>query len=176
MFFFLFFEKAAWPSYGLADPRAVCNLSRMRLQVIAFCLLAGMSACHLIDQRDFNPHAGDKPKLPPGKPPPPGPGALLTIKYPRAGSDSDAPNYAEALAQTVRRALSLKPGVLFTVQTAVPPAGSPDAQEAALRDAAATGREIAEAVIADGADEGQVEQVVRADPSAAEKEVQVFVH
>jgi hypothetical protein len=163
-------------SFRLARTSAVCNVSGMRLQVLAFCLVAALSACHLIDQRDFNPHAGEKPKLPPGKPPPPGPGALLTIKYPPAGSDSGAPDYADALGQAVRRALSLKPGVLFTVQTAVPPAGTPDVQEATLRDAAATGREIAEAVIADGADEGQVEQVVRADPSAAVKEVQVFVH
>ncbi len=161
---------------GLAPPRAVCNLWPMRLRMFAFCLLAGVSGCHLIDQRDFNPHAGDKPKPPPGKPPPPGPAALLTIKYPHGGDDSGAPDYADVLAQSVRRALALKAGVLFTVQTAVPPAGTPDAQEAALRDAAATGREIAEAIIADGADEGQVEQVVRADPSAADKQVQVFVH
>jgi hypothetical protein len=136
------------------------------------CFLAGtLAACHLIDQRDFDPHAGEKPKPPAAKPLPPGPGALLTIKY-----GAGEPAYATSLQQAVQRALTLKPNVLFTVQTVVPAADSPEAQEQALRDASATGREIAEAIIADGADAGQVEQTVRAEGGVHAKEVRVFVH
>jgi hypothetical protein len=144
----------------------------MRFAPVILCFVAGaLAACHLIDQRDFDPRAGEKPKPPAAKPLPPGPGALLTIKY-AAG----APAYADSLRQAVQQALTLKANVLFTVQTVVPAANSPEAQEQTLRDASATGREIAEAIIADGADSSQVEQVVRADGSVKDKEVRVFVH
>ncbi len=138
-------------------------------RLTCLCLVATLTSCHLIDQRDFDPHAGDPPKPPAAKLPPPGPGAIVTIKY--AGE----PDYAASLAQSVHRALAVKPDVLFTVQTLVPQADTPAAQAAALQDASATGREIAEAIIANGADEGQVEQAVRTDPSLHDKEVQVFV-
>jgi hypothetical protein len=144
----------------------------MRLALVTLCFLGGaLAACHLIDQRDFDPHAGEKPKPPAAKPLPPGPGALLTIKY-----GAGEPAYAEALRQAVQRALTLKSSVMFTVQTLVPAANSPDAQVQALQDASATGREIAEAIVADGADSSQVEQTVRADGSVHGKEVRVFVH
>jgi hypothetical protein len=138
---------------------------------IAFCLLLSLSGCHLIDERDFNANAEKPPKLPAPPPPPAGPGALLTLNY----ADGD-PDYATKLAQSVQRALAVKPGVLFTVQTLVPPAATPDAQAASLTEAAGTGREIAEAIAADGADEGQIELAVRADPSVHAKQVRVFVH
>ena len=131
-------------------------------------LLAG---CHLIDQRDFNPQAGMPPKAPPAAALPAGPGALLTMDY-----GAGEPDYAASLAQAVSRAMGVKPGVLFTVQTLVPPLPSPAAQETALRAAAATGREVAEAIVSDGADEGQIELAVRADPAVAAKQVRVFVH
>jgi hypothetical protein len=139
------------------------------VRLSCLCLVAALAACHLIDQRTFNPHAGDPPKPPAAKPPRPGPGAIVTIKY------VGEPNYAASLSQSVRRALALKPNVLFTVQTLVPQVDTPEAQAAALQDASATGREIAEAIISNGADEGQVEQAVRTDPSLHDKEVQVFV-
>jgi len=138
-------------------------------RVTMLSLVATLASCHLIDQRTFNPHAGDPPKPPAAKPPPPGPGPIVTIEY--AGE----PNYAASLAQSVHRALAVKPNVLFTVQTLVPQAETPDAQAAALQDASATGREIAEAIIASGADAGQVEQAIRTDPALHDKEVQVFV-
>jgi hypothetical protein len=131
--------------------------------------MAWLAGCHLIDQRSFHPHAGDPPKLPAAKPRPPGPGPIVTIKY------VGEPDYAASLAQSVHRALAVKPNVLFTVQTLVPQADTPDAQAAALQDASATGREIAEAIIANGADAGQVEQAIRTDASLHDKEVQVFV-
>jgi hypothetical protein len=144
----------------------------MRFAPVILCFFAGaVAACHLIDQRDFDPHAGEKPKPPAAKPLPPGPGALLTIKY-----GAGEPAYAASLRQAVQRALALKSNVLFTVQTVVPAANSPEAQAEALQEASATGREIAEAIIADGADSSQVEQTVHADGSVHAKEVRVFVH
>jgi hypothetical protein len=140
-----------------------------RLYIVA--LLACLAACHLIDQRDFNPSAGTRPRSPAAPAPAPGPGALLTISY--AAGD---PAYAPALAHGVQRALALKPDVLFTVQTLVPVADTPDLQAEALRTAAATGREIGEAIVTDGADQGQIELAVRADPSVHAKEVRIFVH
>jgi hypothetical protein len=135
------------------------------------CLLLVLSGCHLVDERDFDANAEKPPKLPAPPASAPGPGALLTLNY----ADGD-PDYATKLAQSVQRALSVKPGVLFTVQTLVPPAATPDAQAASLTAAAGTGREIAEAIAADGADAGQIELAVRADPSVHAKEVRVFVH
>jgi hypothetical protein len=140
-------------------------------RAVALGLLAVLSACHLIDQRDFDPQAGTPPKAPAPPPAKPGPGALLTITY--AHGD---PDYSTALADAVRRALAVKAGVLFTVQTLVPPAATPAAQAESLREATATGREVGEAIVADGADQGQIELAVRADPGVHGKEVRVFVH
>ncbi len=136
------------------------------------CALA-LGGCHLVDQRDFDERAGRAPVLPVAKAAPvaAAPGALLRIGY-----DTPDPVYAPALADAVRRAITLKPGVLFTVQTLVPLAATPDAQAAALSDAARTGREVAEAMVVDGADQGQIEMAVRGDPGLRFKEVRIFVH
>ncbi len=133
----------------------------------------GIGACHLVDQRDFDARAGRPPALPiaAAAPAPSGPGALLRIGY-----ETPDPVYAPALADAVHRAVTLKPGVLFTVQTLVPLAGGPDAQAAALSDAAKTGREVAEAMVVDGAEQGQIEMAVRGDASVRYKEVRIFVH
>jgi len=173
-----FFEKKAknfcsfgsrlWRA-GVAGFLVGCDSAGMRFFSV-FCLIA-LAGCHLVDERDFDANAEKPPKLPAPPASPPGPGALLTLNY----ADGD-PDYATKLAQSVQRALSVKPGVLFTVQTLVPPAATPDAQAAALIAAAGTGREIAEAIAADGADSGQIELAVRADPSVHAKEVRVFVH
>jgi hypothetical protein len=139
---------------------------------VAVVSVLALSACHLIDQRDFDSRAGRPPvlaKAPAG--PSLGPQALLRIVY-----DNPDPEYALALASAVKRALTLKPGVLFTVQTLVPLAATPDAQAASLAAAAATGREIAEAIETDGADQGQIELAVKADPAVKIKEVRIYVH
>jgi len=135
-------------------------------------LTAALGACHLIDQRDFNPNAG-KPPVPKvaAGPALPGPAALLTISY--ANGD---PAYAQGLTAAVTRALTAKPNVLFTVQTLVPLEGNADAQATALQAATGTAREIAEAIVTDGADQGQIELAVRADPGVKAKEVRIFVH
>jgi hypothetical protein len=142
---------------------------RPQLLLPLFCL----AACHLVDQRDFDAHAGDRPKPPPGPvvhAPPPVP-ALVTIRY-----DVPNPPYREALASAVQRALARKHDVIFTVTTLVPPFGNVAGQVAAEEAAAVSGRDVAAAIVADGADPGQVEQAVRQDPAVSVREVHVEVH
>ena len=129
-----------------------------------FWLAFALSGCHLVDQRDFDANAGFPPKpraLPPGPPPPP---SLVTIRY-----TTPEPQYRDALAAVVTRALARKRDVLFTVTSIVPAAASPE-------EAAASGREVAQAIVDDGAEAGQVEQAVRLDPAAPVKVVTVNVH
>ncbi len=135
--------------------------------------LLALTACHLVDQRDFDKHAGDRPSPPAGPPTrvaPPVP-ALVTIRY-----DVPDPPYREALATAVAHALARKHDVIFTVTTLVPPSGGPAEQAAAEGAASVLGREIAAAIVADGADPGQVEQAVRQDFSLQVREVRVDVH
>ena len=145
----------------------------MNIARLASLLLPlGLAACHLIDQRSFNADAGKPPKLPEAHgQAAPGPGALLTISY-----GAGEPAYAQALAAAVQHALAVKPNVLFTVQTLVPLAGNADAQAAAMQEATASGREVAESIVADGADPGQIELAVRADPAQKVKVVKLWVH
>jgi hypothetical protein len=143
-------------------------MTKTTLLLALLCL----GGCHLIDQRDFDARAGRAPVLPVApvqvaK----GPQPLLRVGY-----DTPDPDYAPALRDAVQRALAVKPDVLFSVQTLVPLAATPDAQAALQLAAAATGREIAEAIVTDGADEGQIEQAVRGDPGVHAKEVRIFVH
>lgn len=143
----------------------------MLLRSGALALLLTVCGCHLVDQRDFDAAAGRKPvpRVAAAKPVR-GPDALVVISY--AQPD---PDYAAGLAVAVRHALQLKPGVVFSVQVREPPAGGPQAQAQALGRAAATGREIAEAITADGADSGQVDLAVRTDAAVKAREVDVFV-
>ncbi len=138
----------------------------------AAIVLIAVAGCHLVDQRDFDRNAGRKPQPPAGKfVAVAGPAPLLTITY-----TTDDPPYADELAVAVKRALALKPDVLFTIQALVPLAPSPELQAAALRVAAASGHDVSEAIIADGADKGQIELAVRGDPSVHVQKIQVFVH
>lgn len=76
-----------------------------------------LSACHLLDQTDFQP----KPPAPPAGPPPvPDPEtrtALVTIDYAKAN-----PDYRTALAAAIQAAESRRPGVLYDVVAVVPDA------------------------------------------------------
>jgi hypothetical protein len=143
--------------------------------LLPFCALpfCALAACHLVDQRDFDKHAGDRPSLPAGPPArvaPPVP-ALVTIRY-----DVPDPPYREALATAVSHALARKHDVIFTVTTLVPPSGGPAEQAAAEGAASVSGRDVAAAIVADGADPGQVEQTVRQEASLKVREVRVDVH
>ncbi len=58
----------------------------------------------------------------------------------------------------------------------MPPFGNVAGQVAAEEAAAVSGRDVAAAIVADGADPGQVEQAVRQDPAVSVREVHVEVH
>ncbi len=141
--------------------------------LLPLMLLGLLAGCHLIDQRTFNPTAGTKP-LPPAVAAKPGPTPtppLLTIRY-----DTADPQYRAALATAVDAARRRKPDVLFEVVVLVPAEGTP-AQQVELAEAARVdGHDVAAAIVADGADPGQVELTARTDPALQAKEVRVYVH
>jgi hypothetical protein len=130
-----------------------------------------LPACHLVDQRDFNAMAG----LPPAKPVMAAPAeaaqpALVTIRYTEAN-----PSYREALIASVHAALARKPDVQFIVSTVAPHAATADEAADLGAQAAASGREVAQAIVDAGAAPAQVEQLVSVDPSARYREVIVKV-
>lgn len=135
--------------------------------------LAALAGCHLVDQRFFDARAGAKP-VPP-KPavaaPPAPPPALVTIRY-----TVPDPPYEAALTNAVQRALARRADAIFSVEVRVPVAGTPAAQAELARGGTATARELAQAIVSAGADEGQVETAIRADPFARVKEATVGVH
>jgi len=134
-------------------------------------LMLSLPACHLVDQRDFNAHAGEKPQpaVAQAKPVHATP-ALVTIRY-----TTPAPDYQGALTTAVREALARKPDVLFTVTTLVPPAATEDAGADAAAAAAASGREVAQTIVDAGAAPGQIEQLVTIDQGTSTREVIVRV-
>ena len=149
--------------YIPGEPRLIIRHHTSRRLAALAALGLALAGCHLVDQRDFNKSAG----MPPAKPalplPPPPPPSLVTIRY-----TTPEPQYREALAAVVQKALARKRDVLFTVTTSVPAGVS-------VEDAVASGREVAQAIVDDGAEAGQVEQAVRLD-QAAVKTVSVGVH
>ena len=147
--------------------------SALTLLPLAWLGLVGLAGCHLIDQRSFDRTAGRKP-VPPAAPVAPGPGPvppLLTVRF-----DTPDPQYRAALATAVDAARRRKPDVLFSVTVLVPSTGTPAGQVAAAEAARGSGRDVAAAIVADGADIGQVELSARAEPGLAAREVRVYVH
>ncbi len=143
------------------------TLFRPLCLVLPLCL----AGCYLVDQRTFDAKAGRKP-VPPVVAGPPGHAApaLVTIRY-----TTPDPEYQDVLASAVHRALARKPDALFSVTTMVPPAENADQAADAAQAAAASGREVAQAIVADGASPGQVEQLVNLDPLLSVREVVVKV-
>ncbi len=138
---------------------------------LCLALPVSLASCHLVDQRDFNAHAGEKPvphvaAAPPARSIP----ALVTISY-----ETPHPDYQAALTDAVHRALAIKPDVLFTVTTLVPKAPDTDAQADAAAAQAAAGRDVAQTIVEAGAQPGQVEQLVSVDPAESVAKVVVRV-
>ncbi len=134
------------------------------------CLAMALAGCHLVDERDFD-RTAERPPTPKVVSAPPPPPSLVRIRY-----TTPNPDYHDALASLVQRALARKADVLFTVSTLVPPASDADAQADAAETAAASGREVAQQIVDDGASSGQVEQLVRVAPGLTVTEVTVDVH
>jgi len=136
------------------------------------CLMLPLAAaaCHLVDQRDFDANAGRKPVVRAMAKPAPGVPSLVTIRY-----TVPDPDYRGALTGAVQRALARKRDVLFMVTTHVPVAHTIAAQAEDAQKAAASGREVAQAIVDAGAVPGQVAQTLRIDPAATTREVIVTV-
>lgn len=124
-------------------------------------LAVSLSACHLVDQRDFTPGAGQKPQPPAAPLPAPPTPALVTIRF-----DTPNPAYGTPLAHAVARALAVKPDVTFLIEAAT---ASPGQTPAAI----AAGQDVARVVLASGAGRGQIEQSVVIDPTLTTMEVRV---
>ncbi len=131
---------------------------------MAICLALSLTACHLVDQRDFNPHAGEKPVFarPVAAPVPPRP-ALVTI-----GFATPDPNYQPALREAVRQVLARKADAAFIVTTTAPVADD-------LEAAADTGRQVAQSIVDAGVPPAHIEQVLTSDKLLAAREVRVTV-
>ena len=143
------------------------TLLRPLCLVLPWCL----TACYLVDQRTFDAKAGTKPVLPVvAGPPAPVLPALVTIRY-----TTPNPAYHDVLETAVHKALARKPDALFSVATLIPPPGNADQTADAEAAAAASGREVAQAIVADGAQPGQVEQLVSVNATIPVREVIVKV-
>lgn len=133
--------------------------------------LTVLGGCKLVDQRDFD-RTADKPPF--VKPPAPVPGAgpvpLVAIGFPSSPAD-----WSGQLKIAVDLARSRKPNVLFRVESAVPQAGDPQQAASALLRAAADARAVADQIVADGVDRGQVELTAVTDPKLSREEIRIFV-
>jgi hypothetical protein len=134
-------------------------------------MAVSLPACHLVDQRDFNPQAGMPPpkKVVAVRPAPARP-ALVTIRY-----SEPHPDYREALTAAVKAALARKPAAQFIVSTVAPSAATADEAVDLAAQAAGSGREVAQTIVDAGAEPAQVEQLVSVDPAARYREVVVNV-
>ncbi len=155
---------------GVARQPRLCDPGRMPMSKLpCLALLLSVAACHLVDQRDFNPKAGLRPvpAVAAVRPVPPIP-ALVTIAY-----TTPDPDYREALTDAVHKVLARKPDAGFLVATTLPSAPGADGTAARAEDEAAAGREVAQTIVDAGADPGQIEQVISTDPSATARTVRV---
>ena len=127
--------------------------------------LAGLSGCTLVDQRTFNPQAGQPPPRPqapapplPLAPPEPGPPPLLSIRLP------GPPDLRSKIASAVAAARARKRDVVFDVVEITPAVA-----------AGAEAADIARMIVAQGVPVARVNLSVRPVPNVA-REVRVFVH
>jgi hypothetical protein len=137
----------------------------------AICIPLCLPACHLVDQRDFNPRAGLKPAphvaaTKPSLAPP----SLVTIRFAQPN-----PPYGQAVTEAVKAALARKPDARFTVLTRAPAAADASVTADAAAGAATLGRGVAQTIVAAGALPAQVEQLVTTDPGVLVTETLVMV-
>jgi hypothetical protein len=121
-----------------------------------------LTACHLLDQTDF------EPKRPPPLPPPPIPDTetrtpLVTIDYTKAN-----PDYATSLTTAVHAVETRRPGSLYDVVAVVADAAGAEAG----RDRAA---EVMTAIEADGVIPARVQLGLRVEPGRKIPQVRVYL-
>jgi hypothetical protein len=136
----------------------------------ALLLLPLLAGCKLIDQRTFNPHAGE---------PATGPAPVAAaVTPPLMTIDFSTPNpiYDTQLRAAVQQALARKPDVVFDVTTVVPATGTPAQQVAAAEAISADARQVARTISSDGVDDGNVHLSARSEPDVKVRQIRVYVH
>jgi hypothetical protein len=96
---------------------------------------------------------------------------LITIDF-----EKPNPVYEAQLRDAVDQALARKPTVMFDVVTIVPATGTPAQQVDAAVSIRADARQVAGIIVDQGAGQDQVHMLARAEPNAAGRQVQVYVH
>jgi len=147
--------------------RAVMSRISSAAALLLLLLLAG---CKLIDQRTFNPHAGE-----PATAPAPAPAAavlpLMTIDF-----STPNPIYDTQLREVVQQALARKPDVVFDVTTVVPATGTPAQQVASAAGISADARQVARTISGEGVDDDNVHLSARSEPDVKGRQIRVYVH
>ena len=133
-----------------------------------------LTGCKLVDQRSFDRNAGRRP-MAHVVAAPVVPVVSVPPLYMVHAEQPDA-EWQAGLRQAVEAALARKPNALFTVENIVPASSSSAVEASALSHAASvTGKNVAEAVIADGAQASQVEMTAVADKTTHRPEVRIYV-
>ena len=142
------------------------------LLFLAF-LAVSLTGCKLVDQRTFD-RTADRPPRPHAPPvalaQATGPEAL--VSFPASAPASD---WADILRTAAGLARSRKADVVFRVEAAVPPNGTPATQEAALAGALGVARQAAEIIVGEGFDRSEVELGAAADASVTRPVIRIFV-
>ena len=150
-------------------------MPRIPVRWFPFALAGGLCACALggctlMDQRTFDPAAGQPAKIiqPPG---PAAPTALVVIDFAKPN-----PDYTEALDQAVESALARKPDVRFEVATVVPATGTAADQAGAAESLTPDARQVARDIAEAGVSDESIELTARSSPQATSRQLQVCVH
>lgn len=154
-------------------PRSSSRNDPLRRSFLTGSLLL-VGGCTLMDQRTFNPNASRPPHpyIPPAPPPKPPVPPLIEIIAGTPESEWKTP-----LERSVRKALALKPDILFRVQALLPPGASPDAEAAALAKLTSEdGKNVISAIIGSGAKPAQVEIAAMTLSGLATPRIRVYVH
>ncbi len=142
--------------------------SPIRTTALLACLLT-LSACKLIDQRTFAPA--------PEAAPPAAAARSIETRAPliTVAAGTQLATYEALLGSTVRAAEARDPAVRFDVISVVPASGTVAEQIKAAEAARASAADVANALIAAGAGEERVHLGARADPTARNPQVRVYV-
>lgn len=144
-------------------------MPRLSNGCVALSALLALSGCKLIDQRTFAPA--------PEAPSPPAPARSLETRAPllTVAPGTKLATYEALLRAAVRTAQTRDPAVSFDVVSVVPATGGPAAQVKAAEADRASAMDVAQALIAAGVAEGRIDLGARADPTARNPDVRVYV-
>lgn len=125
-------------------------------------LLLTLSACHLLDQTDFEPKPSPKPVLPP-VPDPETRTALVTIDYTKAN-----PDYGTTLSTAVHAVETRRPGSLYDVVAVIADSGGAEAGRARAAD-------VMTAIEAAGVIPARIQLGLKLEPGRKIPQVRVYL-